>query len=70
MYCAALTQVLKKALTHVYSAGEGLAFSKHGESVVEAGYIVFSLHLVGEKWFVALEGDSGIEFVHGESCGA
>lgn len=70
MQFAALTQFLKKALTHVYSAGEGLALSEHGESVVEAGDVVFSLHFVGEKWFVALEGDSGIEFVHGESCGA
>lgn len=70
MHCAALTHLLTKALTHVYGAGEGLALSKHGESVVEAGYVVFSLHLVGEKGFVALEGDSGIEFVHGESCGA
>ena len=57
-------------LTHVYGAREGLALGEHSETVVEAGYVVFSLHLVGEKGFVALEGHRGVEFVHGESCGA
>jgi len=70
--CTALCgyQRTAKALTHVYSTREGLSLGQHGESVVEAGYVVFSLHLVGEKRFVALKGDSGIEFVHGESCSA
>jgi len=61
---------MRVVLTHVDGAREGLGFGEYSETVVKAGNVVFSLHLVGEKGFVALKGDSGIEFVHGESCGA
>ena len=63
-------QSIRKSLTHIDGAREGLALSEHSESVIEASNVVFSLHLVGEEGFVALEGYSGVEFVHGESCGA
>ena len=61
---------MRVVLTHVDGAREGLGFGEYSETVVKAGNVVFSLHLVGEEGLVALEGHGRVEFVHGESCGA
>ena len=47
-----------------------MTFCKNCESVVKTGHVVFSLNLVGEKRFVALEWSHGVVFVHGKGSSA